>query len=475
MNEPNEQQSSAISAINVATDTVDTIAAVATPPGKGGVGIIRLSGPNSVAIAEQVSHKSRFENRYATYAKFYDSNKEIIDSGLIICFQAPNSFTGEHVAEIQGHGGPVILQMLLSRVIELGARQARPGEFSERAFLNEKLDLAQAEAIADLIESSSEAAAKAAVRSLQGEFSSAIHALLADLINIRMYVESAIDFPEEEIDFLSDGIVLEKIDNVIERIEHVQKSAGAGQLLQDGFHVALAGKPNAGKSTLMNALSGYEAAIVTDIAGTTRDSINVTLDFDGLPIHITDTAGLRDSDDVVEQIGVQRAKQAIESADHVLLLVDVKNQTDLNTLLLEDGLDGVKHKITVVYTKHDTQPDFCVAEPDQESAYHSNLACLTLSALKQSGIDSLKQHIKTLAGYRSEDSNVFSARARHIEAIQTASDAVYKAKESLLEQQAGELVAFELLVAQNELNSITGEFNADDLLGEIFSSFCIGK
>lgn len=445
-----------------------TIAAVATPPGKGGVGIIRLSGPNSFKIVEALTHKKEFKNRYATYSKFLDASDVIIDSGIIICFHAPQSFTGEHVAEIQGHGGPVILQMLLARVIDLGARQARPGEFSERAFLNEKLDLIQAEAIADLIESASQAAAKSAMRSLQGEFSNEIHLLLAELINIRMYVESAIDFPEEEIDFLSDGIVLKKIDRTLEQIIKVQTAAGTGQLLQDGFRIVLAGKPNAGKSTLMNVLSGYEVAIVTDIAGTTRDSIKVTVDFDGLPIHITDTAGLRDSDDIVEKIGVERAKKAIELADHVLLLVDVKYPVDINILLAEEGLQTVESKMTVLYTKSDTQPDFSI--PDNFP--YPNLV---LSALEQSGIDSLKERIKALAGYRSEDSNVFSARARHIKSIQTASDAVIRAKESLLSEQAGELVAFELLVAQNALNSITGEFNADDLLGEIFSSFCIGK
>jgi len=445
---------------------IETIAAVATPPGKGGVGIIRLSGPDSFLIVESIAKRSAFKNRYATYAKFYSIDDDIIDSGLVICFEAPNSFTGERIAEIQAHGGPVVLQMLLARVIELGARQAKPGEFSERAFLNEKLDLAQAEAIADLIESSSEAAAKAASRSLQGEFSQTINELLEDLINIRLYVESAIDFPEEEIDFLSDGIVLGKIDKVIEQIKTVEKSAGSGQLLQDGFKIALAGKPNAGKSTLLNVLSGVEAAIVTDIAGTTRDSINITLDFDGLPIHITDTAGIRDSDDIVEQKGIEKAKKAIINADHVLVLVDVQQPEELNSLLNE--FDSIEDNFTVLFTKYDLSPSFSVKN-------NYPFPYLIISAQKKSGIDELKDYVQELAGYRSEDSNVYSARERHLEAIRTASDAVEKAKECLIGRQEGELVAFELLVAQNALNSITGEFNADDLLGEIFSSFCIGK
>ena len=445
---------------------IETIAAVATPPGKGGIGIIRLSGPDSFQIAEAISNHSAFEKRYATYAKFYTRDKDIIDSGLVVCFEGPNSFTGEHVAEIQAHGGPVVLKMLLARVIELGARQARPGEFSERAFINEKLDLAQAEAIADLIESSSEAAAKAATRSLQGEFSENINLLLEELINIRLYVESAIDFPEEEIDFLSDGIVLGKIDKVIDQIKAVEKSAGSGQLLQDGFKIALAGKPNAGKSTLLNAFSGYESAIVTDIAGTTRDSINITLDFDGLPIHITDTAGLRQSQDLVEQKGIEKAKKAIQTADHVLVLVDVQSPSDLDCLFKE-GIRKLDN-ITVLFTKQDIYPAFSVKK-DFSFPYK------VISAKNKSGINELRDHIKSLAGYRSEDSNVYSARERHLEAIRTASEAVKKAKECLLANQAGELVAFELLVAQNALNSITGEFNADDLLGEIFSSFCIGK
>ncbi len=450
-------------------DLIDTIAAIATPPGKGGVGIVRISGPNSLAIAKKITAKKDFIARYATYVSFLDDNADVIDSGIALFFKGPNSFTGEDVVELQGHGGPVILQMLLSRVVKLGARQAKPGEFSERAFLNNKLDLAQAEAIADLIESSSEAAAKSAVRSLQGEFSSAVNQLLTELINIRRYVESAIDFPEEEIDFLGDGIVLSKLESVQDRIAEVQAKAGTGQLLQNGFRIALAGRPNAGKSTLINALSGYEAAIVTDIEGTTRDSITVTVDFDGLPIHITDTAGLRDSDNTVEKIGVERAKKVIQESDHILLLVDIQRQGHLAELLTIEQVQNVEaNKLTILYTKSDMDEKFSLPENNQHQS-------LVISAKNSIGITSLKQRITELAGYSSEESNVFSARARHLNAIQSAAEAVTRGKQQLLSDQAGELLAFELLTAQNELNSITGEFNADDLLGEIFSSFCIGK
>jgi len=449
--------------------TIDTIAAIATPPGKGGVGIIRISGSLSLEIAKRITGMTEITPRYVHFSTFKSEQQETIDSGLLLFFKGPNSFTGEDVVELQGHGGPVILQMLLAQIIQYGARQANPGEFSERAFLNNKLDLAQAEAIADVIDSSSVAAAKSAMRSLQGEFSSAINHLLDSLIHIRMYVESVIDFPEEEIDFLGDGVVLKKIDQVLTNIANVQKAAGQGQLLQSGFRIALAGKPNAGKSTLINALSGYEAAIVTDIEGTTRDSITVSLDFDGLPIHVTDTAGLRESDDTVEKMGIDRAKQVIEDADHVLILVDIQTKSDLDDLLAIEQLSSVaKDKITVVYTKSDT---IISSQQEKQSHIHS----LEISAKNHEGIDQLKEHIKVLAGYRSEESNIFSARARHLKAIEEAQQAVERSKQQLLANQAGELVAFELLTAQNELNSITGEFNADDLLGEIFSSFCIGK
>jgi tRNA modification GTPase len=457
----------------------ETIAAIATPPGKGGVGIIRISGKDSLTIAKKISGLSNLENRYAHYCDFKAVNNETIDSGLIIYFKGPNSFTGEDVVELQGHGGPVILQVLLKRVIELGARAAKPGEFSERAFLNDKLDLAQAEAIADLINSSSEAAAKSAMRSLQGDFSAAINRLLERMINTRMYVESAIDFPEEEIDFLADGVILGKLDNLQESIDQIEQQASSGRLLQQGYRIALAGRPNAGKSTLLNTLSGDDVAIVTDIEGTTRDSIEITIDMDGLPVHIVDTAGLRESDNKVEQIGIERSRKIIEKSDHVLLLVDAaqeNNEESLQSLLATESLDKLSHaQLTLVYTKQDLNQTPNELQSEITEKINVNYEAYKISAKTGSGIKELKEHFKTLAGFVTEEANVFSARKRHLEAIKTAKLAIQRGKDQLITTQAGELLAQELLEAQNALNSITGQFNADDLLGEIFSRFCIGK
>jgi len=454
----------------------DTIAAIATPPGRGGVGIIRLSGKQSLEIAQalissKVQEPSKLKTlkpRYAHYVTFYSANYSILDSGLALYFPGPNSFTGEDVVELQGHGGPVIMQMLLDRVLELGAVAAKPGEFSERAFLNDKIDLAQAEAIADLIDSSSNAAALSAVRSLQGEFSKAIYALLEQLISLRMYVESAIDFPEEEIDFLSDGVVLNKIEALQNAFTAVRQQAGTGQLLQNGFKLALAGRPNAGKSSLLNVLSGTNTAIVTDVEGTTRDSITITVDFDGLPVHITDTAGLRDSQDKVEQMGIERARKIINEVDHVLLLVDANRQQDLAEVLSKEQLHKLrKGDLTVVYNKTDLVSNL----PKGADGY----PFLCISAETKDGISELKNEIEKLAGYQSEDSNVFSARTRHIKALDAADHHVSMGKSQLIDNRAGELLAEELHQAQHLLNTITGEFSNDDLLGEIFSSFCIGK
>lgn len=454
----------------------ETIAAIATPPGRGSVGIIRLSGEKSLEIARTLTIPSQqiptefktFKPRYAHYVKFYHVSDSVIDSGLAIYFPGPNSFTGEDVVELQGHGGPVILQMLLDRVLELGAVVAKPGEFSERAFLNEKIDLTQAEAIADLIDSSSSAAALSAMRSLQGEFSKATYVLLEKLIALRMYVESAIDFPEEEIDFLSDGIVLKKVEQLQQAFHVIKQQAGVGRLLQSGFKLALAGRPNAGKSSLLNVLSGTDAAIVTDVEGTTRDSITVTVNFDGLPIHITDTAGLRDSQDKIEQIGIERTRRVISEVDHVLLLVDANRQQDLVEILSKEQLNKLeKSVLTVVYNK----TDLVSVLPSHADGY----PFLCISVETQEGLTDLKKKIKNIAGYQSEDNNVFSARARHINALQEAENHVAIGKTQLLEKSAGELLAEELHQAQYLLNTITGEFTNDDLLGEIFSSFCIGK
>ncbi len=433
----------------------DTIAAIATPPGKGGVGVIRLSGPLALSIGEQISERS-LPVRKANYAHFKDQNKQVIDSGLAIYFAGPSSFTGENVVELQGHGGPVIQDLLLKEVISLGARQARAGEFSERAFLNDKIDLAQAEAIADLIDSSTVQAAKGAMRSLQGEFSEKVNALLKELIYLRMYVEAAIDFPEEEIDFLADAKVTTSIEGLQQSLALTIQQAGQGAILRQGLKLVIAGKPNAGKSSLLNALSGHEAAIVTEIAGTTRDIVKETIDIDGLPVHIIDTAGLRESEDTVEKIGIERARKATQDADHVLLLVDAsENEVDY--------LDLDQSNITIVFNKIDLV------------AKGIDVKGLKISAKNGTGIGELRSYIKTLAGYQDENETIFTARRRHITALEQGRDAVERGLCQLKTHNAGELLADELLQAQNALNDITGEFSADDLLGEIFSGFCIGK
>lgn len=439
----------------VENQQLDTIAAIATPPGKGGVGVIRLSGPEACRIGEQISLRT-LPVRKAIYANFIGADKQTIDSGLGLFFAGPKSFTGEDVVELQGHGGPIIQDLLLKEVIRLGARQARAGEFSERAFLNDKIDLAQAEAIADLIDSSTAQAAKGAMRSLQGEFSNKVNDLLQQLIYLRMYVEAAIDFPEEEIDFLADDKIRNSIQGLQDSLSTTIKQAGQGAILRHGLKLVIAGKPNAGKSSLLNALSGHEAAIVTDIAGTTRDTVRETIDIDGLPVHIIDTAGLRDSDDVVEKIGIERARKAMDEADHVLLLIDA-NDTALNDLEFDES------NTTIVFNKIDLLT-------------HSDLPkgqCI--SATQGVGINKLRAHIKTLAGYQEENETVFTARRRHLTALEQARDSVERGLVQLKQYNAGELLADELLQAQNYLNDITGEFSSDDLLGEIFSGFCIGK
>ena len=399
--------------------------------------------------------------RTAVYAEFSDATQATIDTGIALYFVGPNSFTGEDVVELQGHGGPVIQDLLLKEVIRLGARQARAGEFSERAFLNDKIDLAQAEAIADLIDSSTAQAAKGAMRSLQGEFSAKINILLSELVYLRMYVEAAIDFPEEEIDFLAD----EKINNAIEQLQKSLAAtidqAGQGAILRNGLRLVIAGKPNAGKSSLLNALAGHDAAIVTNIPGTTRDTVTATIDIDGLPVHIIDTAGLRDSDDTVERIGIQRARKAIDQADHVLFLHDVSDTTKAE---LDPEIDP--SNATLIYTKID------LGEAPTSTASDS---WLSISVQTETGLDTLRDHIKMLAGYVSDGETLFTARRRHLTALEVARDAVQRGLDQLRLHNAGELLADELLQAQNALNEITGEFSADDLLGEIFSGFCIGK
>jgi tRNA modification GTPase len=436
--------------------SVDTIAAIATPPGKGGVGIIRLSGPEALAIGRAVTGKE-LPQRKAIYSHFSDEHGSTIDTGVALYFAGPKSFTGEDVVELHGHGGPVIQDILMSELVNLGVRQARAGEFSERAFLNDKIDLTQAEAIADLIDSTTQSAAKGAMRSLQGEFSAKIESLLEELIYVRMYVEAAIDFPEEEIDFLADDKIRQSIFSLQNSLNQTILQAGQGALLRNGLTLVLAGKPNAGKSSLMNALAGVDAAIVTDVPGTTRDAISQSIDIDGLPVHLIDTAGLRDSDDTVEKIGIERARDAIEKADHVLLIVDVESP--------RDSLPVDENKTTIVFNKADLL----------SSKELAALPGLCVSAKNGDGLDKLKSLIKKQAGFESNSETVFTARRRHLSALSSAREAVNQGVEQLKNHNAGELLADDLLRAQNYLNEITGEFGSDDLLGEIFSGFCIGK
>jgi tRNA modification GTPase len=446
-------------------DSFDTIAAIATPPGNGGVGIIRISGPDVTTIAKQLIAKP-LQPRLALFSAFLDENGSAIDSGIAIYFPAPSSYTGEDVLELQGHGGSVVLDMLLRRVLSLGIRLANPGEFTERAFLNNKLDLAQAEAVADLIESSTEQSVRSAQKSMQGVFSEQINALVAELTELRTYVEAAIDFVDEEIDFLSDGVVENRIIRLLERIEQIQATARQGRLLRDGMTVVLAGKPNAGKSSLLNALAGHDAAIVTDIAGTTRDVLRERIQLDGMPLHVIDTAGLRESDNAVEKEGIRRAQEEIKQADRILLLLDSRDSEDEQQLLpyLPENVSPTR-----IYNKI----DLIGREPEIRQ---TTAGCeIHLSVKTGAGMELLRQHLKQCMGYQEQTDNVFIARRRHIEALGKGYDFVLSALHQLQDNQAGELVAEDLRQAQNSLGEITGKFTSDDLLGKIFSSFCIGK
>ncbi len=445
----------------------DTIAAIATPPGRGGVGIIRVSGSKAKQIADVMLGQCPAP-REASYLPFKDANKTVLDQGIALFFQAPNSFTGEDVLELQGHGGPVVLDMLLSRVVELGARLAQPGEFSQRAFVNDKLDLAQAEAIADLIDSSSVEAARSALRSLQGEFSQRIHALVEAMIKLRMYVEAAIDFPEEEIDFLSDNAITDQLQSILFDLKNILSQAQQGCLIREGMNVVIAGQPNAGKSSLLNKLAQRELAIVTDIAGTTRDTLRQEISIDGLPVHIIDTAGLRESLDTVEQIGIERAWSEIEQADRILLLV-----SDADGISEEDQtiINKLPHNIavTVVRNKIDLSNNNAAINNGPLGKE------ISLSAKTGEGLELLTQHLKECVGYQNAGEGSFMARRRHVDALQRALELVQHGQQQLLQHQAGELLAEDLRLGQEALNEITGEFSSDDLLGRIFSSFCIGK
>ncbi len=478
-------------------ENLDTIAAIATPPGNGGVGIIRISGALVPDIAEHLIRRACSQQasgihsipgdlprplpaaygihpipgdkaltpRLAHYSSFTDEDGSVIDSGISLYFPAPASYTGEHILELQGHGGSVVLDMLLRRVLSLGARLANPGEFTERAFLNNKLDLAQAEAIADLIESSTEQSVRSAQKSMQGVFSIQINELVEELTELRTYVEAAIDFVDEEIDFLTDGVVENRIVTILNRIGQIQQTAQQGRLLRDGMTVVLAGKPNAGKSSLLNALAGHEAAIVTDIAGTTRDVLKERIQLDGMPLHIIDTAGLRESDNAIEQEGIRRAHQEIKNADKILLLIDAR-EPEIDSVLKTLPPGG---NITRIYNKIDLlglEPEIKQTELGSE---------IYLSIKTGDGMELLKQHLKQSVGFNEATDNVFIARRRHIEALNKGHEFVDSALNQLRSSQAGELVAEDLRQAQNSLAEITGKFTSDDLLGKIFSSFCIGK
>ncbi|MES2998521.1 MAG: tRNA uridine-5-carboxymethylaminomethyl(34) synthesis GTPase MnmE [Pseudomonadota bacterium] len=453
---------------------LDTIAAIATPSGRGGIGIIRISGSHTQAIAVALIGRLP-KPRHADYLKFLAIDGTPIDKGVVLYFPAPNSFTGEDVLEIQGHGGPIILDCLLQRVLQLGARLARPGEFSERAFLNGKLDLVQAEAIADLIDAESAQAALAAMRSLQGEFSKHVNRMLETLIALRMYLEASIDFSDETIDFLKDSDAKKKLKAILLEIAKIKKVARQGVLLQEGMHIAIVGPPNVGKSSLLNKLTGQDSAIVTPVAGTTRDVIREKIHIDGLPIHIVDTAGLRKIEDEVEQQGIKRSLAEIEKADRILWVVDstITPLSDLKSLYLMDFFDNLSlnKRVTVIRNKIDI---------NQESAHFSeeaNFDVISLSVKTGEGLSILHHYLKTSVGYEAGAEGNFSARRRHLEALDKAETALTNGLDKLgcVDNQFPELLAEDLAIAQNHLNTITGQFTTEDLLGKIFSSFCIGK
>ena len=447
-------------------NTTDTIAALATPSGRGGVGIIRISGSLVKNIAETLFGKVP-SPRYAMYAAFNDAAGTVLDEGLVLFFPGPNSFTGEDVLEFQGHGGPVITDLLLQCIYSLGARPARPGEFSERAFLNDKIDLAQAEAIADLIDAGSQQAARSAMRSLQGEFSLVVDSLAEGFMQLRMYVEAAIDFPEEEIDFLADEKVINKLSQLETDLAAIKKVTEQGVLLKEGMQIVLVGRPNAGKSSLLNALAGREAAIVTPIAGTTRDIVREEIHIDGLPVHIIDTAGLRESTDLVEQEGIKRTHKMIEQADRILVIMDRNNEGDEEASILNELPDNLP--ITRIHNKIDLN--------NQKASIIDTETCteINLSAKTGEGLELLRDHLKASIGFSGSSEGLFMARRRHLEALQQAEAHLHNARTQLEEFKAGELLAEELRQAQQALGEITGTVTSDDLLGEIFSSFCIGK
>lgn len=443
----------------------DTIAAIATAPGRGGVGIVRLSGTSLAPLAVQLNGGHYPQPRVANFCAFVDASGRKIDEGLLLYFPAPNSFTGEDVIELHGHGGPVVMQMLLEACLARGARLAEPGEFTRRAFLNDKIDLAQAEAIADLIDASTTAAVHSATRSLSGEFSTAVHDIRDQLITLRMLVEATLDFPEEEIDFLESARAIERIKTIANALDGVIDRANQGALLRNGLHVVFVGQPNVGKSSLLNQLAGYERAIVTEIAGTTRDALIETIQIEGIPLHIIDTAGLRDTNDTVEQHGIARTWKAVESADVIVRIIDARTGLTVADRAIESRLPATASRITV-----ENKCDLVSARPSVDETHDE--VHIRLSAKHGEGIDLLRQQLLRICGWHSDSEDVFLARTRHLHALRAA---LCHVSQALSHTSALELLAEELRLAHEALGEITGEFTSDDLLGEIFSRFCIGK
>jgi tRNA modification GTPase len=451
-------------------DTRETIAAIATPAGRGGIGIVRLSGPAVRDIAAALLGRVP-QARVAEFLRFRAADGQPLDHGLALYFESPHSFTGEDVLELQGHGGPVVLDMLLQRALELGARLARPGEFTERAFLNDKLDLAQAEAIADLVDSGSAQAARAALRSLRGEFSAKVHELGERALEARMWIEAAIDFPEDEIDFLADRALVDRMTDLRARMVDIAETARQGALLRDGLTVVIAGRPNAGKSSLLNRLAGYDVAIVTAVPGTTRDVLRERIAIDGLPLHVLDTAGLREAPDAVEAEGIRRAHQEIARADRVLFVVDAADRTARGAIDADLAALSRDVPVTVIINKVDLTGETARVE----SAAPGNRDRVYLSTASGAGLAGLRQHLKDAVGFHPAAEGALSARTRHLDALTRARGHVDTAHRLLTERHAGELVAQELRDAHAALGEITGEVTTDDLLGRIFAGFCIGK
>lgn len=448
----------------VSTNSTDTIAAIATASGAGGIGVVRVSGPLSQYIAVEILGHCPAP-RHAAYLDFKQANGDLIDRGIAIFYPNPHSYTGEDVLELQAHGGTALMQILLARCISLGARQAEPGEFTRRAYLNDKMDLAQAEAVADVINAATQEAAQSAVRSLSGEFSLHINTLLSKLVDLRMYVEACLDFPEEDIDFITQGRVAEKLSAIINELQAVFAKAKQGSLLREGINVVLVGQPNVGKSSLMNQLAGEEVAIVTSIAGTTRDTIKNAIQINGVPLHIIDTAGLRETDDEVEKFGIARTWATLETAHIALLLVDATHGITETEKSILERLPQKTRKIWV-HNKIDMTKEPALVQEKAHAAH------VYISAKTGLGVDLLKAELLKLAGYQNHSEGVFMARARHLQALDMVDTHLQRAQNQMT---SAELVAEELRLAQEALSTITGEFTPDDLLGEIFSKFCIGK